>query len=196
MGQGISAGNPANPYDIALHGLHRECKKMTLSGAPISSFPAVGEVKHDDLFLIASPTDGNHMFYDDEKIDYWSMCTQMLDEISSRYRLRSMAWEDENAYSLSGHNHDELYNNTSIDQIQQNGIKIASFVTRTDKKVVKKTDVYFPPIIFYKQDEPYIGELKFVSDTIRRNINIYAADFDGWVYADGTTYSGSLFPSA
>lgn len=52
----------------------------------------------------------------------------MLREISSKYRFKSMAWEDENAYSLSSHNHDTIYRKTTIQKNQSSGIHIATFI--------------------------------------------------------------------
>ena len=56
--------------------------------------------------------------------------------------------------------------------------------------------VYFPKTVFYKSDDPYVGELKFVTDRSRRAINVYSEDFDGWVYPDGSQYNVSDFPEA
>lgn len=46
----------------------------------------------------------------------------------------------------------------------------------------------FPEVVAYRQDEPYIGEIKFLTST--RNlpdVDIDASDFDGWVYPTGQT---------
>ena len=89
---------------------------MKIAGFPISSsqFANSNAVVRDDLFLLASPTDQNHLYYEDENVTYWNMCSSMLREISSKYEFGSMAWEDENSYSLSDHNHDDIYNKTGI----------------------------------------------------------------------------------
>ena len=103
-----------------------------------------------------------------------------------------MAFEDENAYSLSNHNHDTVYNKTEIIPLLTDGIQVATFV----KDYQNEISVYYPQIITYKYDEPYIGELKFVTDKRHRTININSDDFDGWVYPDGSTYLISDFPRA
>lgn len=116
----------------------------------------------------------------------------MLQEISSKYKFKSMAWQDENAYSLSGHNHDDIYDKTDITENQNNGEHVATFVVDGRDHV----DVYFPQIVIYKYDDPYIGELKFVTDKKHRTVNIDSDDFDGWVYPDGSQYNVSDFPDA
>lgn len=50
--------------------------------------------------------------------------------------------------------------------------------------------------IITEEFSPEIGAVKYLA---RRNpvaVDVSAADFDGWVYADGARYSGSDFPSA
>lgn len=167
---------------------------MKIDGFPISSsqFANSNVVGRDDLFLLASPTDRNHLYYDDENLAYWNMCNQMFQEISSKYKLGSMAWQDENSYSPSSHSHDDIYNKTVITEHQTDGEHIATFVADGRTNV----SVYFPRVVIYKHDDPYVGELKFVTDRSHRTINVDSEDFDGWVYPDGSQYNVSDFPDA
>lgn len=53
-----------------------------------------------------------------------------------------------------------------------------------------------PTILRYVDDDPYVGEVKMLTDLGRRTVDIRSEDFDGWVYADGSSYSQSDFPTA
>lgn len=41
----------------------------------------------------------------------------MCGELSTKYKFKSMAWEDKNAYSRIDHNHNDIYAETSCTQL-------------------------------------------------------------------------------
>lgn len=98
-------------------------------------------------------------------------------------------------YSLTGHDHDGVYCNSTILPSLVDGVKIAEFVCfLSDDKII--TPVYFPYTVVYEDDSPYVGEIKFIASGQRRDVDIDSPDFDGYVYADGSMYSSSRFPMA
>ena len=121
-----------------------------MNGKPISSFQDTVNKKlsEDDLFLVTVPTDDNHVFYDNMKISYGDFITQILEQLTGMYGLGTMAWEESSNYSTIDHNHDDIYDNTTVSDLivkntEENNAKVevAVFI---DTSASYKYDLYTP----------------------------------------------------
>lgn len=167
-----------------------------VSGVSVNKIPGSNSLVSGDLLLVATPTDHKCMFHDNAHVMYADMRDQMIERLSSEYQFGSMAYCDENAYSKADHGHDAEYDRVVMDTKCTDGIHVASFFSRSKLGGgVDQTDVCLYTYQ-YEYDSPLIGELKFVTDTSPRNIAVDSEEFDGWVYADGSSYSSEKFPSA
>ena len=158
----------------------------TFHGTSTSQFSDSGRLNDDDMLVCGFSGETR-------SIDYGTFRNQILDDIyKTILGVKSMAYRSKSQYALSSHVHDSIYNTLSIGGYKTGDVQLFS-VSNTGNasgtQTVTATTIRgeYPP-------EPKIGQLKFIC--VRRNVDINSQDFDGWVYADGTTYSGSLFPSA
>lgn len=126
---------------------------MKVSGVPISSFSAVTKLEDEDLFLVTVPTDQNCKFYDNRKTSYENFSNQVLDQMSSKYQLGTMAWEVSSDYAKKNHNHDSLYDKTVVTRKLQDGKPVATFFDITNNGDTGGYDLYSP----YSNMPPILG---------------------------------------
>ena len=69
----------------------------------MSKMPGISCISADDDYIVERITDGLHENF---KLSYSSLSTRVLDDISTRLGLSSMAYKDVWEYSLRSHEHE------------------------------------------------------------------------------------------
>lgn len=169
----------------------------TLSGYSISQFSVFGQsnrISAGDRFftsqVICQPA--VYKEYESKSLEYGLLIEQLFADLSASFGFKSMAYELSDGYARSNHAHE--YN--SFDISAEYGSSTAGGTRNTALATFrvgdKKIRMYMPCPWAWKAPDPEIGELKFkMLPTIaqRGSIDIHAADFDGWVYPFGQTYT-------
>ena len=76
---------------------------LDLLSQPVSKMPGISCISADDDYIVERITDGLHENF---KLSYSSLSTRVLDDISTRLGLSSMAYKDVWEYSLRSHEHE------------------------------------------------------------------------------------------
>ena len=164
----------------------------TLSGYSISQFSVFGQsdrISADDKFFTSQPINyvAAYREYESKSLEYDLLMEQIFNDLSAAFGFKSMAYELSDAYSRAQHVHQ--YNSFDIksDYGVNGNVVLATF--KVDDKVVR---LCMPRQWVYKAPDPVIGELKYkMLPTVTRPdaININSANFDGWVYPRGQSYT-------
>lgn len=176
-----------------------------------------GEFLSGDLFLISqqclSNVSPDRVYEFNGKVHYneYRSLNEKYNTLSDKFfndsrplfGFKSMAWEDEEHYSLANHVHN--YSKVSCQPLilpskdSSKKQEVSSIVTfNIDNKNVT---LYMPKISIYEQPRPYIGQLKFMAiqslPQRPNDIRYYSSlSFDGWVYPDGRVLDLSMFQQA
>lgn len=164
----------------------------TLSGYSISQFSVFGQsnrISADDRFFTSQPINyvAAYREYESKSLKYDLLMEQIFNDLSAAFGFKSMAYELSDAYSGAQHVHQ--YNSFDIksDYGVSGNVVLATF--KVDDKVVR---LCMPHQWVYKVPDPVIGELKYkMLPTVTRPdaIDINSANFDGWVYPRGQSYT-------
>lgn len=165
-----------------------------LRGKKVSSLSAVHSVFSDDAFLISEPDflhQRNPHHYTSKSLAFEKLKAKVLADLSNAYEFGSMAYEDENGYSLIGHNHNSIYNKAQISSAYSSSAN--DLVHVADVLIDRnQTALYVKKPKSVLIDLPIAGEIK-LSLAPMQPIVPTALDFDGWVYPDGSRYKLSDF---
>ena len=126
---------------------------MKVSGVPISSFSAVTKLEDEDLFLVTVPTDQNCKFYDNRKTSYENFSNQVLDQMSSKYQLGTMAWEVSSDYAKK--RVIELLNDLNLDLVE-----IQPYFTQAFNVCYEKGKYLIIALTDMNDDMKYIKDVK------------------------------------
>lgn len=133
-----------------------------------------------------------------KQISYGGLSVSLGHEISGSFHLSSMAFRDTTEYSTIGHRHGfskfEIIPKYSAQD--ENTYKIMSVSSFNTNQLVSKHDIYAPRFDQPVQETYDIGETRFFSASTSVPTSYTAANFSGWVYADGKEYPKSEFPEA
>ena len=165
---------------------------MILSGYAISKLSALPEqdaIRQDDKFFTSKILVSGVPFkeYVSRTASYGTLVERMFSDLSAAFGFRSMIHELSSDYSLADHTHG--YNKFDISSEYQPS-KDSTVVLATFKVDGYSIRLCMPRVWMYKQADPEIGQLRFrvLPRPPAEEINISAANFDGWVYPDGKTY--------
>lgn len=118
----------------------------------------------------------------------------ILDKLEAAAGLSSMAYKEKWDYSRSWHEHD--YSEVRVSALCSESPIAKVTISDSDSSHTKEISVGLPayeaPI--YKLYD--IGEFKLLAVPNRQQMLTSDPNFDGWVYADGGTYSREDFPKA
>lgn len=165
----------------------------TLSGYSISQFSnfgTSGKIQAGDRFFTSQPISyvAAYREYESKSLKYDLLIEQIFNDLSAAFGFKSMAYELSDAYSKSQHIHQ--YN--SFDIKSDYDVNDENIVLATFKVDDKKVRLCMPHQWVYKAPDPVIGELKYkMLPTVTRpdSIDINSANFDGWVYPRGQSYT-------
>lgn len=176
-----------------------------LSGTGIEGLPQLGRCLSGDQFLISRKQlrTQNPKWWFSRRLAYSDLSARIAADLSSKFGFGSMAYEDEDDYALVDHKHSDYnwvdivspYENTKEFDGSYNygdnppAVTVAKVWIDGDVRVVKMP---LPVIEQEDLDRPAPGQLKMMAVTSLAAIDVNAADFDGWVYADGATYPNSF----
>lgn len=169
---------------------------VSLSGEIGTALSVINSINRNDILLLSEPVLDikNNNQYISKHVSIGVLSDSIINNIKNLQKFGSMAYVDKNDYSSIDHNHDDIYNKVTISTLyrdSENTVKIGTLTIDG-----QKNDIYVPKMKIKTIPAPLVGQLKFIHHTIRRDINIYSDDFDGWVYADGSEYDCELFPTA
>lgn len=187
-----------------------------ISGYSITQLPKTHKLCADTLFLASTAFEQPSV-----NAKYSDISSQCLDDISAKLKkegyLHTMAYEEPQHFSLSSHNHNELYTedltveySDFINTYDSSELSIIGKVsiTKTSKDgfeskreyPIKCPKLKYPPpslnqhaigaLMFLPlSDIQTIYKSKMKSYGNYQNIDIDADDFNGWVFPNGTTFS-------
>ena len=162
-----------------------------MTGTSISELGELTQISKNDVLVLSKKQNlckisDNHY---SQKISYSSFTSQTLQKLSSMFSFGTMAFENKDDYALVSHEniHFNDYNYVTFD------FKYTSSKDTTTIAKIKRDDTVYhlriPNPKYPKQKEPPIGQVKFVAIPNPAPVDVYSTDFDGWVYADGSSYS-------
>ena len=160
-----------------------------LSGTGVLAEGAQEKCLSGDQFLISRRQlqVENPAWWFSRRLQYSDLSARIADDLSARFGFKSMAYEDEDDYALSGHTHSE-YNYVRL---------VSPFADSPDSeydKVLlvsidgKRKWVKVPRQRIMPPPDPVPGQIKLMAVTSLQPIDAMGRNFDGWVYADGQTY--------
>lgn len=170
---------------------------QTLSGTSLTHLaPVVTPAASDQLLISRKQLDIDYpKWWFSRRISYDTFAENIFQDLSAKFKFGSMAYELSTDYAKSNHTHSQ-YNKVSAyidytDSTNQNYLELA--VIKLDGK---KISMMMPkptyPDHIMTGNEHVGGELKFDFRPVMKTINVNAADFDGWVYADGKEYPNNF----
>lgn len=166
----------------------------SLTGTPISSCSNIPQpLNNNDGYLIARPTHKESAYYVNNRIDYSILLNNMVEYVMERLRFGSMAYELSTDYSFVNHGH-AYYNKvhavefTTVPtpKVSAGVVKIRSYSNGIYS--FEEKNVYVSSPIQYRTDTPKDFEIKLIASDYKRTVDTQSDSFDGWVYADGSTY--------
>ena len=171
-----------------------------ISGKKVSEIVQNKLPQPKSLFYLVSKDSSNEYILSSASIQYAQLSGKILADVIATLGLGTMSREEKWFYSLSSHNHDELYSRVRIHDLydtedETQSLKIADITIKNNDDV----NVYHlktPKIITYKFSESKEGTLKFVCInnnkwTLKeyadgsKNIDVEDDNFDGWVFPNG-----------
>ena len=173
-----------------------------LSGSGFSGLSSLSRCGKDDQFLISRKqlrTESPKWWFS-RRLAYSDLSARIAADLSAKFKFGSMAYESEDDYALSGHKHAEYNWVDVVSQYQDTREWDGTYDYGDDPPavtvakvwidgVVKTVKVPLPVIKRESTSErPTAGQLKMMAVTSLAAIDVYAEDFDGWVYANGATY--------
>lgn len=128
------------------------------------------------------------------RLDYNTLSTNLIKQISTDYNFGTMAYEEKWDYSKIWHTHDYSYVN--FEQAPASNVSAIANIIITDSNNANILSLCMPNTKQIEYKIADIGEYRYIARTNRSQININSNDFDGWVYVDGSTYRKDDFPEA
>lgn len=160
-----------------------------LSGNLFSELKKVENLKNNDLFLLETLSNDQ---YQSKSISYNSLSSSIFTNWKDALDIKSMAYEETWKYAEKEHNHDGVYNKLSVEQYHISGQKTCVAIISSSNQP-QELSVFAPVVVSMDPPEYEIGTIKFVYTNSPHsrftNEDIMSDDFDGWVYADGTTFT-------
>lgn len=132
--------------------------------------------------------------FNSHKVSY-GILSDYLEVSSTVSGLGTMSMRDKSEYSKYDHSHGDSYSLTQVFPIQKSGDPLATFDI-SNSEGSKSITIYQPHADVVESRKYSIGEIKLIARANYDAIDINSSQFDGFVYADGKTYSKSDFPSA
>ena len=167
-----------------------------LIGKKISQLLHTDRMLSDTVFLLSRKE--NDQYYS-KSIDYNSLLYQIAEDISSYLHLSSMAFREHWEYSKVNHTHDYNYavcNPTYelSDFPDKTKVSCICEILTSNSATNNVVSVFYPPYEEPPRTPPYIGEVMLMGRHWEKSpyqiqTDILNGTFDGWVYADGGTYS-------
>ena len=99
-------------------------------------------------------------------------------------------------FSFAWHEHDEYSYVSYLPNASPNASSLIAIMTTTTGEFENQLSICLPDVIVPVTDSAEIGEYKFVALKSRTSIDVNSPEFDGWVYADGSSYLKAQFPRA
>lgn len=169
----------------------------------VSRIDRTRKVLSQDTFVYSKSMDRDiDTYYKDCVEDYETLAQHIRDGVIEQLNLKSMAYEDKNAYSLVTHTHD--YTKVSIDSFNTKGSRRdkvneqngqLSILAQIDIDGVK-TNINALAAVNPEAPKIDVGTLMFVAWTKLAPIDETSEDFDGYVYPDGRRLNKADFPDA
>ena len=118
----------------------------------------------------------------------------ILDKLEAAAGLSSMAYKEKWDYSRSWHEHD--YSEVRVSALCSESPIAKVTISDSDPSHTKEILVGLPAYEAPNYKLYDIGEFKLLAVPNRQQMSTSDPNFDGWVYADGSTYSKEYFPKA
>lgn len=148
----------------------------------------------NDMLMLSEPALKHQRHpteYISKKVTFDMLSAKLVADINSLLDFGSMAYVASSDYAPIDHQHEGTYNKVAISCVLSAALSndhIATFNVDGDKY-----ELYAPKSTIRQLPEPEVGQLKFIYQTTKQAIDVNSDNFDGWVYADGSTYSTSMF---
>lgn len=126
-------------------------------------------------------------------VDYGSFRNQLLSGVSYDFDLGTMAYQEAWDYSKYGHTHD--FTRVRLSAAYSSPSCLLSCRISNSAGAVGDTSFCMPEFVRPTQKIYKVGEMKFLA-VDGRTVDVNSPSFDGWVFADGSTYAKSDFPEA
>ena len=148
----------------------------------------------NDILMLSEPVlkhQRNPTEYISKQVTFDMLSAKLVADINSLLNFGSMAYVASSDYAPIGHQHEGTYNKVAISCVLSAALSndhIATFNVDGDKY-----ELYAPKPTIRQLPAPEVGQLKLIYQTAKQVIDVNSDNFDGWVYADGSTYSASMF---
>lgn len=155
-----------------------------MNGIPITRL-SNSVIADGDILLTSREVNKNREQFFSRGLDFETLLNDIKNGIITDMGFGTMSTHGEDEYSKVGHTH-EQYNHVEYrpqSTVVDDGIVIGKIII--DDKIYELS-IHNPlPQIH----SPEIGQIKFMATTTGMNVDITSTDFDGWVLADGSSYS-------
>lgn len=170
-----------------------------LSGTCPTELSSVWTCLNDDQFLVSEPCLNvrRPVNWYSKKLSFEQLSARVVSDISAGWRFGSMAWEDKDGYSRYDHTHDCYNKVLGVSCYYENYPDgTVDLGTITVGSVVHHMRMPAPEV--HHVEQPVVGQLAFFatpgdSTGYAAPVDWKSADFDGWVYPDGSKYPLSAF---
>ena len=175
----------------------------SLSGYRFCDLRRIQHIEPNDRFLISKTDYFKEMNGRVENgpksmnVSYQTLSTSLARDMHGKFDVNSLAYRDWWEYSEVNHHHDLMYNSiVSVqcvnDYLHDNGTVsvMANISCGLSTEGISPCKVYqlsCPADQYIPMEEPAIGSIRFIYK--QKTFDVDSDNFDGWVPADGTTYS-------